>query len=102
MTDLRPGQRVRVCADAEVVQMPNGRLGVLIDDRGHPVGQTLFDLAAFDVRPTDEPAEYQWSLGVDGEYLVSDESNVRHAATRDPASVVCRRTVGPWEEAPDD
>jgi hypothetical protein len=49
---LRPGQRVRVCTDAEVVRLPNGQLGVLIDDEdGDHYG--LFGIDVFEVHAVE-------------------------------------------------
>lgn len=52
--ELRPGQRVRVCADAEVVRLPNGQLGVLVDDGdGDHYGRTLFGIDVFEVHAVE-------------------------------------------------
>lgn len=106
MTDppLTVGQRVRIVADGEMVRLPGGRLGVLIDDRGAPAGQTLFDVSGFEVRTVDEPVEYEWSVvypGGDESDHYDNEHAAHKEATRSPSpgGVVHRRTVGPWEVA---
>lgn len=113
MPDFKPGDRVRIIADGEVVQLPDG-LGVLLDDQANTAGRSLFPIDTFDVRPASSTGS-EWAVVCDlpsgGRGALPNfppftgEEFTRRVAADHPGlnPAVYRRQVdrGPWEKAPD-
>lgn len=111
MPELRPGQRVRILADAVVVKLAGGGgLGVQVDRPGSFLHDAAFGVGDVDVWPATY-VESEWGVELEqGGYLhvqkginsEDSEACARNIAGHVEGAVVRSRriVVGPWELAP--